>query len=277
MFSGSKGAQHPKDTLRSIYMVGLPDAVILCGGAGLRLASVIGPDTPKPMAGIAGRPFLELLLRQLQRHGFRRVILAVGYQKEVISSAFGERAVGLDLIYSAESSPLGTGGALRKAANLVETSAALIINGDSYTPVDLHQFVAGHCEAQHDGSMVLVPAGERSDCGSVQVDPSGKLVGFQEKPPSGCAHYANGGIYLLSRRILRSIPPDIPISLEREILPLWLDEGHHINAFFCPDTCVDIGTPERYRAAQDILARVELTAPACHQKIMASVQPRDRR
>src|SRR5271166_5311858 len=81
------------------YMSKMPDAIVLCGGAGLRLRSVIG-DAPKAMARIAGRPFMELLLRQLQRHGFQRVVLAVGYQMEVIRSYFGERTFGLHLTYS---------------------------------------------------------------------------------------------------------------------------------------------------------------------------------
>ncbi len=82
----------------------MPDAILLCGGAGLRLRSVIG-DAPKGMAEVAGRPFLELLLRQLQRHGFERAILAVGYQKDVIQSYFGECAFGLQVVYSPEFRP----------------------------------------------------------------------------------------------------------------------------------------------------------------------------
>ena len=114
----------------------MPDAIVLCGGAGLRLRSVIG-DAPKGMAAVAGRPFLELLLRQLRRHGFERVILAVGYQRDMIYSHFGESAFGLRLAYSVESSPLGTGGAVRNAADLVESESVLIMNGDSYTDADL--------------------------------------------------------------------------------------------------------------------------------------------
>ena len=122
-------------------MPSTPDAILLCGGAGLRLRSVIG-DAPKGMASVAGRPFLELLLRQLRRHGFERAILAVGYRKDVIQSHFGERAFGLHLAYSVESSPLGTGGALRNAADLIESDSVLIMNGDSYTDADLSEFVA---------------------------------------------------------------------------------------------------------------------------------------
>ena len=81
------------------------DAILLCGGAGLRLRSVIG-NAPKGMADIGGRPFLELLLRQGHRHGFQRAIPAVGYQKDVIHSHFGDQAFGLKLTYSVELCPL---------------------------------------------------------------------------------------------------------------------------------------------------------------------------
>src|SRR5262252_1483251 len=103
-------------------MPSTPDAIVLCGGAGLRLRSIIS-NAPKGMADIAGRPFLELLLRQLHRHGSRRVILAVGYGKNAIRSYFGDQAFGLHLVYSEEPSPLGTGGALRKAVDLVNADS----------------------------------------------------------------------------------------------------------------------------------------------------------
>src|SRR5215471_14932402 len=109
-------------------MPSMPDAILLCGGAGVRLRSITG-EAPKPMASIGGRPFLELLLKQLRRNDFARAILAVGYKKDAIRSYFGDRAFGLRLEYAAESFPLGTGGALRGAADLVASDAALIMNG----------------------------------------------------------------------------------------------------------------------------------------------------
>src|SRR5208283_3386650 len=138
-------------------MPNIVDAVLLCGGAGLRLRSVIG-NAPKAMADVAGRPFLELLLRQLHRHGIERAILAVGYQKDMIHSHFGEQAFGLCLAYSVEACPLGTGGALRNAAGLIESENLLIMNGDSYTDADLHQLAADYHEANADLSVVVVPA-----------------------------------------------------------------------------------------------------------------------
>jgi NDP-sugar pyrophosphorylase family protein len=211
------------------------------------------------MANIAGRPFLELLLSQLRRHGFQRAILAVGYQNEVIRSHFGDRAFGLHLAYSTESSPLGTGGALRKAAELVQSGSVLIMNGDSYTDADLPGFVADHGKSKADASVLIVPADGRSDCGSVQVDGNGKLASFLEKQGAFCWPYSNAGIYMMSRQMLYEIPSGLEVSLEQELLPQWLKQGKCIKGFFCRSKCIDIGTPERYRRAQDLLADVETT------------------
>ncbi len=237
-------------------MPSAPDVIVLCGGAGLRLRSVIG-DAPKGMASIAGRPFLELLLRQLRRHGFDRAILAVGYQKDTIESHFGERACGLYLTYSAESSPLGTGGALRNALDLVESETVLVMNGDSHTDADIGKFVAAHRETKADASVIVVPADGRGDCGSVKVDVFGRLARFDEKQGSADARYVNAGIYILSRSMLSDIPSGVGVSLERELFPRWLAERRDIRVFVHPGECIDIGTPERYHVAQDILADVE--------------------
>jgi NDP-sugar pyrophosphorylase family protein len=209
------------------------------------------------MATVANRPFLEVLLRQLRRHRFARVILAVGYGREVIRSHFGEQAFGLHLTYSAESSPLGTGGALRKAADLVNSESVLVMNGDSYTDADLCKFVADYHESKVDASVIVVPADGRADCGTVLVDEMGMLAGFEEKQNPFHAPYVNAGTYVMSRRLLEGIPPGLQTSLERELFPRWLREGRHVKAFACQVRCVDIGTPDRYMNAQNILATVE--------------------
>jgi mannose-1-phosphate guanylyltransferase len=245
-------------------MPNMPDVIILCGGAGLRLRSVTG-DSPKGMAQVAGRPFLELLLRQLRRQDFERAILAVGYQQDVIRAYFGGEALGLRLEYSSESSPLGTGGALRNAAHLVESEIALIMNGDSYTEVKLGTVLADYRESNADACLVVVPADGRHDVGSVFVDEAGRVVGFDEKPEAPRAPYASAGIYVIQRQMLLEVPFGCEVSLEKEIFPRWLGEGKHIKGIVCHARCTDIGTPERYRRAQDVLAtaEVELATPEC--------------
>jgi NDP-sugar pyrophosphorylase family protein len=209
------------------------------------------------MAGITGRPFLELLLRQLRRHDFERVILAVGYRMDVIRSHFGAEAFGMQLLYSAESSPLGTGGAVRQAANLVSSESVLVMNGDSYTDVDLCRVLADHRVSEAEASIVVVPADGRKDCGTIRVGPGGRVIRFEEKRGAADACYVNAGIYVVSRQLLSDIPAGIQVSIEHEVFPRWLEKEHDIRAIIRPGRCVDIGTPERYWSAQQLLGNVE--------------------
>ena len=237
----------------------VPDAIVLCGGAGLRLKTITG-DAPKSMAVVAGRPFLELLLRQLRQNGVQRVILAVGYQKQVIRSYFGNRMFDLEVAYSEESTPLGTGGALRNAVDLITTDAALILNGDSYTGVNLAQFIAAHEISTVDASVVLSAPDERDDCGNVAIDNNDMVVSFVEKKELPGQRRINAGIYMVARSLLHEIPVGVPVSLERDLFPRWLEQGRKIKGFVYAGSCTDIGTPDRYRIAQQILADLELEA-----------------
>jgi NDP-sugar pyrophosphorylase family protein len=235
------------------------DAIILCGGAGLRLRPITG-DGPKSMAHVSGRPFLETLLRQLERFGFQRVILAVGFAATDIQSYFGDRFGGLDVEYSLELSPLGTGGALGNTRRLIRSRSYLVMNGDSYTDVDLREFIIAHDESGAEISVVVVPVDDRQDIGSVLLDTDRNVLQFAEKEQPELARHLNAGIYMLSSDILREIPRDRPVSLERELFPQWIREGRSVRAFIHSGKCVDIGTPERYRTAQKALANVELAA-----------------
>ena len=234
----------------------LPDAIVLCGGAGLRLRSVTG-DKPKVMAAVSGGPFLEVLLRQLLRYGFKRVILAVGYKAEVIETYFGSEFHGLALTYSKETSPLGTGGAMLRAVELAASETVLVMNGDSYTGADLGQFVSEHQSGKPAVSVLVVPVDGRDDCGTVVVNCDGRITQFAEKQANADAGYVNAGIYLVSRQALSGLPDGCELSLERDVFPRWFREGRDIRAFVCPSRCVDIGTPERYQGAQITLDGAE--------------------
>lgn len=234
----------------------MPDAVILSGGFGLRLRGIIG-ETAKPMAPINGRPFLELLLKQLKRHGFSRVILSVGYKQETIREYFGEKAGGLELVYSVETSPLGTGGGLRQGADLIHTDSFLVMNGDSYVNADLAGLAQKHSSSDADVTVVVIPE-SRSDAGSVVVDKNGKVKNFAEKRPIAESRYLSAGIYMLKKPLISAVPPGVKTSIEEQLFPQWLAEDKNIEALVCDGPCIDIGTPERYQMAQDALKKVEL-------------------
>ncbi len=235
----------------------IPDVLVLCGGLGTRLKSVTG-EAPKALAEIAGRPFLELLLRQLERHGFRRVILAVGYQSDAIREHFGSSFGSLAILYSEERRPLGTAGAIRNAAHLFETESILIANGDSYTDADLVEFVTEYHTSDCDAMILLVPTDGRSDCGTVALDATGRVTQFEEKQSLDAPPLINAGIYLLSRERVEAIPADTQVSIEREIFPEWISNQVTIKSYVHRGSCLDIGTPERFQGAQDLLKDAEV-------------------
>jgi NDP-sugar pyrophosphorylase family protein len=140
---------------------------------------------------------------------------------------------------------------------LIKTDIALIMNGDSYTDIDLRDLAARHRSTQADVTLVVNPPDGRGDCGSVYASAGCDVVQFAEKQSSANAPYINAGIYIVARTLLHELPAGIASSLERELFPKWLQEGRRLKIFTSTQKCVDIGTPERYQSAQDILASVE--------------------
>jgi len=114
------------------------EAIILAGGLGTRLKGVIS-DIPKPMAPVANQPFLKYLLDYLKKQGIKKVILSVGYKYEIIQNFFGNNYSDLELIYSIENTPLGTGGGIRLAINHLTSDKTFIVNGDTFYDVNLPQ------------------------------------------------------------------------------------------------------------------------------------------
>lgn len=232
---------------------GLPaaDAVVLCGGLGKRLRAVV-PDRPKPMAEVAGRPFLDILLDFVAGFGPRRFILCAGYMGDRIRTHFSGGAAGREILVSCEDRPLGTAGAVKNAEGLITSPSFLVLNGDSLCRADLRGFWEFH--QKHGGSLsvVLAPPEPGSDYGSVSLDPKGRVIGFAEKAGAGPEQLMNAGIYIFSATVLQAIPAGRPSSLERDLLPALVRDGL---AWGWPvaERVVDIGTPERYAQAQDRL------------------------
>lgn len=226
-------------------------AVVLAGGKGTRLRACV-PERPKPMALVAGRPFLEWLLCWLRHWGIREVLLCVGYRAETIRSHFGGgSAWGLRIGYSEEQTPLGTGGALRLALPRLVSDPVLVLNGDSYCEAPLDRFLAFHRQRDAGGSLLLVPGVEPRRYGSVAIDDEGRVVRFCEKAAGTVDPWVSAGLYLLAPGLLATIPAGRYVSLEREMFPWWLSR---LAGFAGEWPFLDIGTPESYRQAQAFLA-----------------------
>ena len=226
--------------------------VILCGGQGTRLRAVVS-DRPKPMAEINERPFLDLLLDLTVRAGFRRVILCTGHLGHVIENYYGQPRRSLQILFSHEGSPLGTGGAVKHAESVIQSSPFLVMNGDSFCAVDLCEFLEFHY--RHAGllSIVVGPGGSAQDYGRVLLNEDHQIITFAEKGPKHTDGAANAGIYLFETDVLSAIPASIPYSLERDLFPRLVERACF--GYRTHEQIIDIGTPERYEIAKHVFHR----------------------
>lgn len=220
---------------------------MLVGGAGTRLREVVA-DRPKPLAEVAGRPFLSYLLDQVERAGVRRVVLCSGYMAGVLEAALGSRHGSLALEYSAEDEPLGTGGALRRALPKLSSDVVLVLNGDSYCDVDLAKFAAFHEQSRAEASIVATRVENAAAFGRVKLGTDGRIEAFEEKDGRSEAGLINAGIYLLKRGLIEAIPATGAVSLERAVFPSWIGKAFY--GYACAARFIDIGTPASYRAAE---------------------------
>lgn len=217
-------------------------AIILAGGLGTRLRDVV-KDVPKPMAPIAGKPFLEYLVLQLVRWKIKEVILSVGYKGDVVKAYFGNGSnFGVDIRYSEEKEPLGTGGAIRQSLAYIDDEQFIVMNGDTFLNVDFDELVSSHHAWQAKATISLVQTQDASRYGRVERNEKGEVVRFVEKSPEGDGSI-NGGVYIFHRGTFDSIPSG-NVSLEKEILPSLVNQGLYgiiAHGFF-----IDIGVPHDY-------------------------------
>jgi D-glycero-alpha-D-manno-heptose 1-phosphate guanylyltransferase len=225
------------------------EAIVLAGGFGTRLRPVVA-DVPKPMAPIAGRPFLEILLDSLARKGFKRVILSLGCMAEKISGHFGPNFAGLELVYVVEDTPLGTGGAVRLAMTAITQDHVFVFNGDTYMDLEVDQL-----ERQWQKRMLPIVVGKQvpdtTRFGRLVVD-KGRITGFTEKGIPGLG-LINAGCYVLPAKMLERFPLNQPFSIETDCLVPEVARGK-VEVFISEGLFIDIGIPEDYERAQSLLA-----------------------
>lgn len=218
---------------------------ILAGGLGTRLKTLVS-DRPKPMASVLGRPFLEYQLTALKRGGCRRLVMCLSYGARWIQEYFGDGSSrGLEIRYSVEPTPLGTGGALRHAEPLLD-EVFQVLNGDTYLELDLSVLVAWHRAAGAAATLALTPVNDPHPYGSVAMNSEGRILSFDEKPAGrGQGHnWISAGLYIFERCLLDYIPSERPVSLERETFPLLLASGERVFGYSTTGYFVDIGTPD---------------------------------
>lgn len=227
------------------------EVIILAGGLGTRLRSVVS-EVPKCMAPVSGKPFLWYLLKYLTRYDVNRVILSVGYLREVIfkwiDEVKGEFPFEFD--YAVEEEPLGTGGGIKLAMSKVKGDEAVILNGDTFFDVDLNQLIdAHHAQAWAMISISLKPMKNFDRYGTVLTDETGRIIRFNEKQP--CKEgIINGGVYVLNNDRTIYFNLSSQFSFETEVLQKKCGETGYLYGVIQDGYFIDIGIPEDYQRAQ---------------------------
>lgn len=226
----------------------MTEAIILAGGLGTRLRSAV-PDLPKCMAPVAGRPFIGHVMDYLLEQGIEHFIFSLGYKHEVIEAYIDNVYGALDYTYVVEKEPLGTGGAIREACKVAESPQLIITNGDTMFKVDVPALARKHNEHGALATLALKPMRNFDRYGVVEIDATGKVIGFEEKRPRTTG-LINGGLYAIDvQEYLDWVRQDGVFSFEKDFLEPRVAGGrlygYPTEAYF-----IDIGIPEDYKRAQ---------------------------
>ncbi len=230
------------------------EAIILAGGLGTRLRAVL-PDLPKPMALVAGKPFLAHQFDYLVAQGIQQVVLSVGYLQEVIRQYFGNCYGGVKITYAAEEFPMGTGGGLLLALQqCAGDKSVLVLNGDTWFPVSVAEMVTFHLEKLADVTIALHKQKSEGRYGGIVVESSQRVVNFLLSG-EGESHYINGGVYLVSPACRADWLEQIgsKLSLERDLLEKGIACKLACYGFLSEAEFIDIGVPDDYALAARVI------------------------
>ena len=218
--------------------------VVLAGGLGTRISHLI-PELPKPLAVVAGKPFIEWVVRYLYKQDIRQIVFSTyHYAAKVNQFADGLKITGLNLMCVEETSPLGTAGGFLNAleGSGDQLSNTLVLNGDSIVLTNLESLLGALNDPRIDGAMLGVHVNDAARFGTINVDREGVLCGFKEKRVG--AGLISGGVYLFRRAIVDRFPGNRPLSFEHEVFPALLANGVRIRVVPCDAPFLDIGTED---------------------------------
>lgn len=256
-------------------------AIILCGGEGTRLRSVIG-ERQKTMTEVGSEPFLVNVIKYLKKYKITNVIFATGYKSNEVRSYFGDTYYfGVEVNYSEEKVALGTGGAIRNCLDKMKYDYALVLNGDTLFQADLSALEKDFLKADADMAIACKEVSDKSRYGSIKISYSGErtrgnkdigvIESFNEKVEKADDKGSNneilnieninnektiknnknvydlvinGGIYIIKRSLIETIPEGVKSSLEKDLIPKWLADGKLIVAEVDDARFIDIGTPD---------------------------------
>jgi D-glycero-alpha-D-manno-heptose 1-phosphate guanylyltransferase len=224
------------------------EAIILAGGLGTRLRGVIGEDTPKCMAPVAGKPFLYYLLQYAVQQGISRVVLSLGHRSEAVISWLEQQDFPLAVDSVVEPEPMGTGGGIQLALKECRSDYVFVLNGDTMFQVKLPALLETLVFEDAETAIALKSLSHFERYGIVEKDERGMITAFQEKAPREQG-LINGGVYCIHRTAFldRNLPQKF--SFEKDYLECYVDEGkffgYEDQGYF-----IDIGVPQDYDQAQ---------------------------
>lgn len=227
----------------------ITEAIILAGGFGTRLQEVVS-NVPKPMAPVNSEPFLNYIFYKLKKEGIKTVVLSLGYLSEVIEEYYNNSFNGIELFYSIEKIPLGTGGGIKHALENCKQNEILVVNGDSFFNVPLQKFYQNHVSKNADCSIALRHVVNASRYGSVETDLKDRITSFQEKKEVEVSGNINGGIYILNKKHFLENTPSGNFSIEQNYFQA-LHKTEKFYGFPFHNYFIDIGIPESYKQAND--------------------------
>jgi mannose-1-phosphate guanylyltransferase / phosphomannomutase len=225
-------------------------AVVMAGGEGTRLRPLTS-NQPKPMVPIVGKPCMEHIVELLRGHGMTEIIVTVAFLPQAIRSYFGDgEALGVQIEYSVEESPLGTAGSVRLASGKLDETF-VVISGDALTDVNLLKLVEFHRKREAAVTIGLKSVENPLEFGIVVTDDEGRIERFLEKPSWGqvFSDTINTGIYVLEPEVLRHIPTDRPYDFSKELFPLLLEMGRPLYGYVFDEYWQDIGNLDQFRQA----------------------------
>ena len=246
------------------------EAILLVGGRGTRLAPLTDAIA-KPMLPVGGVPFIAHQIAQAQAVGINKIVLATSYLAQTFTDYFGDGSdFGVELIYAVEESALGTGGAIRNAAEFLTgtpDSSIVVFNGDVLSGHDLLGQIAAHERSKADVTLYLTKVKDARAYGCVPCDQSGRVLDFLEKMENPVTDLINAGCYIFKRSIIDQIPANKVVSVERETFPNLLESGANIRGFIDNSYWLDVGNPQALLTASRDLAIGKISSPAVENRI----------
>jgi mannose-1-phosphate guanylyltransferase len=222
-------------------------AIILVGGEGTRLRPLTYV-TVKAMVPVLNKPFVEYVFRHLSNHNVKEIILALGYKPDCITAYFGDASqLGTKLVYSVETEPMGTAGAVKNAEQYIDDTF-FVMNGDIFTDLDLTDMLRFHKNKGAKVTIALTPVDDPTRFGVVETDSNQQVTRFVEKPKREqvTTNMINAGVYIIESQVLKRIPRGKRFMFERDVFPALLADGEPVFGYTTHAYWMDMGTPEKY-------------------------------